>query len=155
MNRKCKGEILINTHQVPIKYKGFPYEHIKIECEIHSADNNYSKIFDLVMDTGATISGISEDVAIQLGYDPSDPQYLDDVDTAGGIEEKLPIIEIVMINVHGLKLKQPKVLCNKYFDDINIHGVIGLDFLTQYNLKIIFDNELMKTYKRKEIIITP
>ena len=149
-----KGEILTNRNRIPIKYRG-GNEYIKVECKIYSVDNSYSKIFDLVIDTGATISGISESVAIQLGYDPSDPYSIDDFDTAGGIEEKLPIIELSRIDVHHLNLENPKVLCNKFFDAIDIHGVLGLDFLSHYNLKINFDENFMQACERKIRVITP
>ena len=146
---------MTNIREIPIKYKSVINEHIKVECEIWAVNNSYSRIFDFVVDTGATMSGISQDVAIQLGYDPSDPLYFDDCDTAGGIEERLPIIEVSMINVHGIKLKNPKILCNIHFDKIDIHGVLGLDFLATYNLCIDFDNNFIRVYKRKEVIITP
>ena len=111
--------------------------------------------FTIVIDTGATVSGISEGVAIQLGYDPSDPYYIDDFDTAAGIEEKMAMIEVTRIDVHNLNLENLIVLCNKYFDEINIHGVLGLDFLSQYNLKINFDECFMQTCERKIKVITP
>ena len=143
-----------DNNRIPIKYRG-GHEHIEVECKIYSVDNSYSKIYDLIIDTGATISGISECVAIELGYDPSDPYSIVDFDTAGGIEDKLPIIELARIDVHNLNLEKPKVLCNKYFDEINIHGLLGLDFLTQYNLKFDFDERYMETCERKIGIITP
>ena len=149
-----KGEILINRNRIPIKYYGVG-EHIKVECKIYSVDNCYFRIFDFVIDTGATISGISESVAVQLGYDPSAPYSLEDFDTAAGIEEKLPIIELSRIDVHHLTLEKPKVLCNKNFDAINIHGVLGLDFLTHYNLYINFDENFMQINERKIKVITP
>ena len=145
---------MINRSRIPIKYRG-GNGYIEVECKIYSVDNSYFRIYDLVLDTGATISGISESVAIQLGYDLSDPYYIVDFDTAGGIEEKLPIIEVTRIDVHNLNLENPKVLCNKYFDEINIHGVLGLDFLTHYNLKINFDEGFMQVCERKIKVITP
>lgn len=145
---------MINSNRIPIKFRG-RNEHIKVECKIYSVDNSYSRIYDLVVDTGATISGISESVALQLGYDPSDPYYIDDFDTAAGIEEKLAIIELTRIDVHNLNFEQPKVLCNNYFDEIYIHGVLGLDFLSQYNIKINFDENYIQTCERKTKIITP
>ncbi len=146
---------MINIQEIPIKYKGVINEQIKVECEIWAVDNRYLRIFDFVVDTGATMSGISEDVAIQLGYDPSDPLYFDDMDTAGGIEEKMPVIEVSMINIHGIKIEKPQISCNKNFDIINIHGVLGLDFLTAYNLCINFDKNFIKICERKEAIPTP
>ncbi len=149
-----KGETLINSNRIPIKYRG-GNEYITVECKIYSVDNSYSKIYDLVIDTGATISGISEHVAIQLGYDPSDPYYTEDFDTAGGIEEKLPIIQLSRIDIHNLNVENPRILCNKFFDEINIHGVLGLDFLSHYNLKINFDENFMQVCERKIRVITP
>lgn len=145
---------MITSNRIPIKYRG-RYGQITVECKIYSVDNRYSRIYDLVVDTGATISGISESVALQLGYDPSDPYYIDDLDTAGGIEEKLPIIELTKIDVHNLNFEKPNVLCNNYFDEIYIHGVLGLDFLSQYNIKINFDENYIQTCERKTQIITP
>lgn len=142
------------SNRIPIKHRG-RYGQITVECKIYSVDNRYSRIYDLVIDTGATISGISESVALQLGYDPSDPYYIDDFDTAGGIEEKMPMIKISRMEVHNQYLEKPIVSCNKHFDEINIHGVLGLDFLAQYNLIINFDESFMQTCNRKTKVITP
>ena len=141
-------------NRIPIKFRG-RYGQITVECRIYSVDNQYSRIFDLVVDTGSTISGISESVALQLGYDPSDPEYLDDFDTAAGIEEKVPIIKISRIDVHNHNLENLIVSCNRHFDDIYLHGVLGLDFLSQYNLIINFDENFLQTCERKMKIITP
>ena len=145
---------MIKSNRIPIKYRG-RYGQITVECKIYSVDNRYLRIYDLVVDTGATISGISESVALQLGYDPSDPYYYDDFDTAGGIEEKMPMIKISKIEVHNQNLDKLIVSCNKHFDEINIHGVLGLDFLTHYNLYINFDENYIQTCERKTKIITP
>ncbi len=145
---------MIENNRIPIKFRG-RYGQITVECRIYSVDNQYSRIFDLVVDTGATISGISESVALQLGYDPSDPEYLDDFDTAAGIKEKVPMIKISRIDVHNHNLENLIVSCNRHFDDIYLHGVLGLDFLSQYNLIINFDENFMQTCERKMKIITP
>ena len=149
------GDILTSIVEIPIQYYNRINEHIKLECDISSVNRNYTKGYLLVLDTGATISGISEDVALQLGYDPLDPLYFTDIDTAGGIEDRLPIIEVSMINIDGIKLEQCHVVCNKHFDEIDIHGVIGLDFLTQYNFCINFDEDFLELYNKKETILTP
>lgn len=147
--------MLTSIIKIPIRYYSRINEHIKIECEISSVNRNYARGYYLVLDTGATISGISEDVALQLGYDPLNPLYFTDIDTAGGIEDGLPIIEVSMINIDGMKFEQCHVLCDKHFDKIDIHGVIGLDFITKYNLCINFDENFMELYNKKETILTP
>ena len=145
---------MINWNRIPIKYYGVG-EHIKVECKIYALDNSYFNIFDLVVDTGATRSGISECVARQLDYDLSAPCYFEDIETAGGIEKRIPVIEVSRIDIHHLNFGKPKVSCNKYFDEINIHGVLGLDFLSHYNLKINFDENFMQACERKLRVITP
>lgn len=141
--------------EIPIKYYARINEHIKIECEIYSSDGDYSKGYPMVLDTGATISGISEDVALQLGYDTKRPLYFTDTDTSGGIEKGLPVIEIGRISIESINIEKCKMICNKYFDEIDIHGVIGLDFLTEYNLCINFDKRYIGLYERNKKIITP
>ena len=146
---------MTNIKEIPIQYYNRINEHIKIQCEVSSVDRKYARSFNLILDTGATISGISEDVALQLGYDPSKPLRCTDIDTAGGIERDTPIIKVSMINIDGMKIECCEILCSEKFDGIYTHGVIGLDFLTQYNLCINFDKNSMRIYQRKEIIITP
>lgn len=127
---------------------------IKVECEIYSVDNSYSKNFYLVVDTGATRSGISENIAIDLGYDPLQPDDFQEFNTAGGIET-LPLITLRNVYVYKVKIKEYSVVCNKHFDDQFIDGVLGLDFLSCYNLEIKFDDYLIRLSEKKKKFITP
>ena len=85
----------------------------------------------------------------------SSPQFPTDTDTSGGIEKGLPVIEIGRVSIESINIEKCKMICNKYFDEIDIHGVIGLDFLTEYNLCINFDKRYIGLYERNKKIITP
>ncbi|MCE2400337.1 retropepsin-like domain-containing protein [Candidatus Poribacteria bacterium] len=109
------------------------------------------------MDTGATISGISENLAIELGYDLLQHGIPQDFDTAGGTQP-LSIITVKQIDFAGSKYRDHKVLCNEHFDNMFIDGVIGLDILMNYNIDINFDKNFIEFYRRHKEInlnITP
>ena len=130
---------------------------ITIRCKIHGIpDSNYRDI-KLVLDTGATISGISENLAIELGYDQLQHSVLQDFDTAGGTQP-LSIITVKRIDFAGSQYRDHKVLCNEHFDNMFIDGVIGLDILMNYNIDINFDKNFIEFYRRHkgiDLTITP
>ncbi len=69
---------------------------ITIRCKTHGIpDSNYRDV-KLVLDTGATISGISENLAIELGYDLLQHSVPQDFDTAGGTQPLRNAISIVL-----------------------------------------------------------
>lgn len=135
----------------------FSNGQITIACRIYGIyDSNYRDI-KLVLDTGATISGISKNIAVELGYDLQQHSITQDFDTAGGAQP-LSIIPVKQIDFAGSKYKNHIVVCNEHFDEMYINGIIGLDILMNYNISINFDRNSIELYKRpKEIdmVITP
>ena len=130
---------------------------ITIGCKVYGIyDTNYRDI-NLVVDTGATISGISENLAIELGYDLLQHSTTQDFDTAGGTQP-LSTITVKQIDVAGSKYRNHKVVCNEHFDKMYIDGVIGLDIFMNYNIDINFDRNFIEFYRRHKGIdptITP
>ncbi len=114
---------------------------ITMACRIYGIDDSNYRDIKLVLDTGATISGISKNIAVELGYDLQQHGIAQDFDTAGGTQP-LSIIPVTQINFAGSKYKNHKVVCNEYFDEMYINGIIGLDILTNYNISIIVDFEI-------------
>lgn len=107
-----------------------------------------------MLDTGATISGISENIAVELGYDPSQLDRFEEFATAGGTQ-KLPMVTVSQIDIAGSKYKDFTLLCNRYFDDNYIDGVLGLDFLINYDILINFTDGYIQITERENYIITP
>lgn len=142
---------MISDNLIPIKFKD---KQIIIDCVIYGINNTNFRSISLVLDTGATISGISENIAVELGYDPSQLDHFEEFATAGGTQE-LPMITVSQIDIAGSKYKDFTLLCNKYFDDNYIDGVLGLDFLINYDILINFTDGYIQITKRKNYIITP
>ncbi len=95
---------MTSDNQIPIKFRN---NRITIECIVYGI-NDYRSI-DFILDTGATISDISEDVATGLGYDPSQPYSVQEFETAGGISE-LPTIIASKINISGTKFEDLEIV---------------------------------------------
>ena len=142
---------MISNNLIPIKFKD---KQIVIDCVIYGINNTNFRSISLVLDTGATISGISENIAVELGYDPSQLDHFEEFATAGGTQE-LPMITVSQIDIAGSKYKDFTLLCNRYFDDNYIDGVLGLDFLINYDILINFTNGYIQITERKDYIITP
>ena len=130
---------------------------ITIACRIYGIyDSNYRDL-KLVLDTGATISGISENLAIELGYDLRQHSGTQDFDTAGGTQP-LSIITVKRIDFAGSQYIDHKVVCNEHFDNMFIDGIIGLDILRNYNININFEKNFIEFYNKHkaiELTITP
>ena len=142
---------MISNNLIPIKFKD---KQIVIDCVIYGINNTNFRSISLVLDTGATISGIGENIAVELGYDPSQFDHFEEFATAGGTQE-LPMITVSQIDIAGSKYKDFTLLCNRYFDDNYIDGVLGLDFLINYDILINFTNGYIQITERKDYIITP
>lgn len=142
---------MISNNLIPIKFKD---KQIIIDCVIYGINNTNFRSISLVLDTGATISGISENIAVELGYDPSQLDHFEEFATAGGTQE-LPMITVSQIDIAGSKYKDFTLLCNRYFDDNYIDGVLGLDFLINYDILINFTDGYIQITERKDYIITP
>ena len=142
---------MTSNHLIPIKFKD---KQIIIDCVIYGINSTNFRSISLVLDTGATISGISENVAVELGYDPSQFDRFEEFATAGGTQ-KLPMVTVSQIDIAGSKYKDFTLLCNRYFDDNYIDGVLGLDFLINYDILINFTDGYIQITERENYIITP
>lgn len=121
------------------------YNHIGqiiVECSVYSIDSSKYRNLDLVFDTGATVSGIGEKIALDLGYDKYNDEDIVYLDTAGGDAKAYSII-LSQIQFSGVKYRNIKMLRNIKFDKINIDGVIGLDIIMRYNILLDFSSDSM------------
>ena len=94
----------------------------------------------LILDTGATTSMLSEDVVRQLGYDPDlDSKRIEFTTTGGAVTR--PIITLNRLSAldqHRLGLE---VIVHSIPGDTKVDGLLGLDFLRGRVLSINFLTE--------------
>ncbi len=93
----------------------------------------------MALDTGATFVMIPWDVAERLGYDPKGSQKQVSITTASTVEE-VPVITIEEFNVLGHSMRNVKVVVHDLPPTSRVDGLFGLNFLNNFNLKLMFKN---------------
>ena len=96
----------------------------------------------LVFDTGASITSISPDSILGLGYDLSNPKYEQPSITASGtIESK--VITLSKLSAIGEIVENIDVAIQEFPEKLTmwgIQGLLGLDFLKHFDVNICFSS---------------
>ncbi|MCY4436632.1 MAG: retropepsin-like aspartic protease [Chloroflexi bacterium] len=113
-----------------------PHGHlIVVPARIHGRDSR--EIVDLVLDTGATRTIVSREVAQSLGYDPATLGQWARITTGSGALS-VPLLRVAKIEALGKTATNLRILCHSLPSRAAIDGVLGLDFLRGERLVIDF-----------------
>ena len=96
------------------------------------------KRFDFMIDTGAAVTVIDQDVMRYIGYTPTDSIDNVYVQTASGIEPVL-MYNIDNINALGQTRRDFRVISHKLPEKLDIDGLLGLNFFDKTTLTIELD----------------
>ena len=117
----------------------FPFDPrgnlIIVPALIHGRDDR--ETVDLVLDTGATRTIVSREIAQSLGYDPASLVDRARITTGSG-ELSVPMLSVAKIEALGRTALNMRVLCHTLPSRADIDGVLGLDFLRDTRLVIDF-----------------
>lgn len=91
----------------------------------------------LALDTGATGSLLSWDIALLLGYDPSIVKEWRRIITGSGVEF-VPAITIQKLEALDQSRKDFSILCHTLPPGASVDGLLGLDFFEGQRLVIDF-----------------
>jgi len=94
-------------------------------------------IVELALDTGATYSTTSWNLALLLGYDPAIVTDRVQLTTGSGVEFP-PRILIEKIEALGQELREFRILCHTLPPSATVDGVLGLDFFPGQRLVVDF-----------------
>lgn len=94
-----------------------------------------------LIDTGATISLISINMANKLGYTSSQLKDLRWFQTAGGMI-KNPVIKLSSLSMSNVKMQEVLVAVSKDIGD-KFDGLLGMNFLSGFNFEINQDKNLL------------
>lgn len=94
-------------------------------------------IIKMAVDTGATLVMVPWAVAEFLGYDPATSKERVSITTASTVE-KAPLITLKEMTVLGQSLKNVKVVIHDLPPESRVDGLLGLSFLSRFNLKMMF-----------------
>jgi predicted aspartyl protease len=91
----------------------------------------------VALDTGASDTSIPTKVATDLGYDLSNPKQVVLLTTGSGTA-LAKIITVSKLTAIGETVENIGVLCHDLPQASTIDGVLGLNFLSHFNLNISF-----------------
>ena len=113
---------------------------IILDVALFSATSSEFRNTRLVFDTGASITSISSDSILGLGYDLSNPKYEQPSITASGII-KSKVITLSKLSAIGEIVEDIDVAVQEFPEELtmwDIHGLLGLDFLKHFDVNICF-----------------
>ena len=103
-----------------------------------------SHTIQLILDTGATYTMISPEILIRIGCDPSRSLEKNPITTASGIEY-VSFVTIPTVKALGVSLNDVKVCAHSLPSNIPARGLLGLNFLSHFNLHLNFLNREIET----------
>lgn len=110
---------------------------ILIPVKVMGIDGNSFRDIEVALDTGATTTSIPIYVVSALGYNVSNPKGIVEVITGSGVEEA-PVIEIKGLTAIGQTIENIEVMCRDLPLEAPVEGVLGLNFLMNFNVHISF-----------------
>ena len=116
---------------------------IAIPIKVMGIDGNSFRDIEVALDTGATTTSIPIYVASALGYNISKPKDRREIVTGSGVEE-VPVIEIKGLTAIGQTIENIEVMCLDLPPEIYVEGVLGLNFLINFDVNISFSKGIIE-----------
>lgn len=110
---------------------------ILLSMKVEGVDESDFRDVWVALDTGASTTSIPIRTALDLGYDPYHPKYHKEVITGTRVEN-IPVIEVKKITAIGQPVENIDVLCHDLPQELRVDGVLGLNFLSKFNINISF-----------------
>jgi predicted aspartyl protease len=120
---------------------------IALSLEVSSINADSVQAFSVALDTGASITTIPSQVAIDLGYDLSNPKQEVDILASSGIFTA-KIITVRKLTAIGETVENIDVLCHDLPEDSIVEGLLGLNFLQYFDIKISFSTGTIEIYPK-------
>ena len=100
-------------------------------------------LLPVVLDTGATLSIIPPDAALDLGYDPVKSKARKRIFTGSGVE-LCPLVTVRSITALGMTVKNLDVLCHDLPEGSCVDGLLGLNFLKHYDFAVKYSEGIIE-----------
>ena len=122
---------------------------IVVDLLLEAADGHSSLLIPVVLDTGASLTIVANDVMAELGYDPSnlalDRQR---IVMDSGIEYA-PRTTVRSVTAIGQKVIDLEILCHDLPAESGVDGLLGLNFLRHFKLTIRFRSGIIDLVKER------
>jgi clan AA aspartic protease (TIGR02281 family) len=104
-----------------------------IQLEVRLVSLRSSRRAQLLLDTGAALTTIGRRIAGELGYSFSERVARTKVDTAAGVERGYLVS---LLRIEALRWAMDGMLVNVSDVGEGLDGVLGMDFLSNFNFEI-------------------
>lgn len=108
--------------------------------------NNFRNVI-VALDTGSSNTSIPTKIASDLGYDLSNPKQVILLTTGSGIVPA-KIITARKLTAIGESIENIDVVCHDLPFGSTIDGVLGLNFLSHFDIKISFSTGIIEIYPK-------
>ena len=129
---------------------------IKLNLMVSSIDLTSHTNVLVTLDTGASVTSIPTRIAKALGYDLSDDCEEIEIVTGSGIE-KVKVVRVTKLTAIGESLNDIEVWCYDLPLDLEVAGVLGYNFLENFDINISFSSSTIdiKRIKKREKVWLP
>ncbi len=110
---------------------------IVLPLKVEGVSSNNFRDLLVALDTGASTTVIPTKIALDLGYDLSNPKGNEEIITGSGIE-LMKRITVHKLTAIGETVENIDVLCHDLPADSIIDGVLGLNFLSHFDVNLSF-----------------
>ena len=127
-----------------------PYETRKTSVELKKRGNtavveatiNDLTQADFILDTGATYTVISSDVAhrVNIDLDKSYPKVR--LQTANGIIDA-PLVTLESVDINGMRVADVTAAVHDFSHDGSVSGLLGLNFLNHFRMNLDAENGIL------------
>ncbi len=122
---------------------------IIVDLLLESEDGASSLLLPVVLDTGASLTIVSTELLVRLGYDPTTPlQQRQRIITGSGIEYA-PRIPVRSATAIGQTVRNLEVLGHNLPPESGVDGLLGLNFLRHFSLTIRFRKGIVELVKAR------
>lgn len=138
------NSIYIKNKKANNYMNNLPFQYVYTDIPFITL-NIQGKKYNMIVDSGAAVSIISESVLESLSYEESDKKY----DLVAMTEEAVPSnVVIIPITVNGKEIREEfvrhpaeDIACYKSRYGVVIHGLLSYNFLKKAGCKIDFENK--------------
>ena len=111
---------------------------IVVDLLLEAANGKSSLLIPVVLDTGASLTIVANDIMAQLGYDPANPGLDRQRIIMGSGIEYAPRTSVRSATAIGQKVTNLEILCHDLPPESGVDGLLGLNFLRHFKLTIRF-----------------
>jgi predicted aspartyl protease len=105
-------------------------------------DQSRVRVANLLIDTGANYTVLSWATLISLGLDPASSTVRQCITTANGLDW-MPMVKLEEFHAFGQTVTQFPVLAYTVPLGSQVSGVLGMDFLRQFPIKLDFKQAIV------------